>query len=340
MGRYLTRRLLQSLPTFFGVTVITFLIMVSAPGDPVSLITWSPRRDPKMAEQMTRTLGLDKPAATQYLYWLIGNDWTTVDIDGDGVGETPGTRYGLLRGDLGQSIAYKQPVLKLLVERIPATLQLALTALIVGYGVGIALGVLAAVYHKTWVDWLIRVLSVIGNAIPPFWLGLVLIIVFSVQLNMLPMGGWRDITSRGFNLGDSIRHMILPVFVFSLNTIAFVSRFVRTEILEVLAQDYVRTAHAKGLSNRVVWWRHAARNALIPVATYVGVSVGTLLSGAVIIEQVFDWPGMGRLVVNAVFQRDYPLVMGAVVLGSALFMVGIIISDILYAMLDPRIRLK
>lgn len=341
MGQYISRRLIQAIPTFFGITVIAFLIMASAPGDPISLITWQPRRDRDSIARMTRSLGLDQPPVTQYLYWLVGNDWTTLDVDGDGVGETQGTRYGLLRGDLGQSIKYKQPVLKLIVERIPATLQLALTSLVVGYGIGITLGLLAAVYHKTWLDWMIRVLSVVGNAIPPFWLGLVLIIIFSVQLDLLPMSGMRDIASRGgFNLGETLRHMLLPVFVFSLNTVAFVSRFVRTELLEVLTQDYVRTAYAKGLANRTVWWRHAAKNALIPVATYVGVSVGTLLSGAVIIEQVFDWPGLGRLVVNAVFQRDYPLVMGSVVVGSLMFIVGIIISDLLYAMLDPRIRLK
>jgi peptide/nickel transport system permease protein len=341
MGKYVTRRLIQAIPTFFGITVIAFLIMVSAPGDPITLITFSPRRDPESIESMRRTLGLDQPPLVQYAYWLIGNDWTQIDSDGDGVGDQAGVRQGLLRGDLGQSIVYKQPVLKLIVERIPATLQLALTALIVGYGVGIALGLLAAVFHKTWLDWLIRVISVIGNAVPAFWLGLVMIIVFSVQLDLLPMGRMRDIASRGgFDLGETIRHMLMPVFVFSLGTIAFVSRFVRTELLEVLTQDYVRTAYAKGLSNRNVWWRHAARNALIPVATFLGPAIGSLLSGAVIIEQVFDWPGMGKLTINAVFQRDYPLVMGSIVVGSLLFIVGVLISDFLYVFLDPRIRLK
>ena len=341
MGKYVTRRLIQAIPTFFGITVIAFLIMVSAPGDPITLITFSPRRDPESIESMRRTLGLDQPPIVQYAYWLIGNDWTQIDSDGDGVGDQAGARRGLLRGDLGQSIVYKQPVLKLIVERIPATLQLALTALVVGYGMGIALGLLAAVFHKTWLDWLIRIISVIGNAVPAFWLGLIMIIVFSVQLDLLPMGRMRDIASRGgFDLGETIRHMLMPVFVFSLGTIAFVSRFVRTELLEVLTQDYVRTAYAKGLSNRSVWWRHAARNALIPVATFVGPAIGSLLSGAVIIEQVFDWPGMGKLTINAVFQRDYPLVMGSIVVGSLLFIVGVLISDFLYVFLDPRIRLR
>lgn len=320
---------------------MAFLVMISAPGDPVDLITFTPTRSVAAAEAMRRELGLDQPPLTQYLYWLIGNDWTFIDKDGDGEGETPGKRLGLLRGDLGNSIRFKQPVSKLILERLPATLQLVLTALVVGYGVGILLGVLAAVYHQSWVDQVVRIISVIGNAVPAFWLGLIMIIFFSIQLGLLPSGGIRDIASRStdFDLGQSIRHMIMPVFVFSLGTIAFVSRFTRTELLEVLAQDYVRTAHSKGLQTRVVWLKHATRNALIPVATFIGPSLGTLISGAVIVEQVFDWPGMGRLIVNAVFQRDYPMVMGSVVLASILFIIGVLISDMLYALLDPRIRL-
>jgi peptide/nickel transport system permease protein len=208
----------------------------------------------------------------------------------------------------------------------------------VGYGVGILLGVLAAVYHGSWVDQLVRIISVVGNAVPAFWLGLLLIIIFSVQLSVLPMSGMRDITNTGFDIRDRLEHIIMPVFVLSLGTIAFVSRFTRTEVLEVLEQDYIRTGYAKGLTNRTVWWRHAVRNALIPVATFIGPALGSLLGGAVIIEKVFSWPGMGRLVVDGVFQRDYPLVMGSVVVASALFIFGVIFSDMLYAWLDPRIR--
>lgn len=336
MGKIILRRLLQGIPTFFGITLIAFLIMMTAPGDPIQLITFAPRRDPEALESMRHTLGLDQPVLTQYAYWLIGNDWVQMDEDG-----TPGARLGLLRGDLGQSIKYKQPVLKLIGERIPATLQLTFTALLVGYGLGIALGVLAAVNHKTWIDEGVRIITVIGNAVPAFWLGLILIIIFSTKLNLLPSGGMRDITSRGVpTFGETFAHMILPVFVLSLSTIAYISRFVRTELLEVLTQDYVRTARAKGLDNAVVWWKHATRNALIPVATYLGPSLGVLLSGAVIIEQVFDWPGMGRLIVNAVFQRDYPLVMGSVVVAAVLFILGTILTDVFYSLLDPRIRFR
>lgn len=340
MGKFLIRRILQSIPTFFGITLIAFLLMITAPGNPVDLITFAPRRDPASVAAMERMLGLDQPPLTQYVYWLVGNDWTLIDRDGDGIGETPGERQGLLRGDLGQSIRYKQPVSSLIFERIPATLQLTFTALILGYGAGILLGILAAVYHRTWIDQTVRILSVIGNAIPAFWLGLLLIIIFSVQLQWLPMGGTRNIASRRdtFDLFETIRYMILPVFVFSLGTVAFVSRFMRTQLLEVLEQDYIRTALAKGLSNRTVWLRHATRNALLPVATFIGPSLGTLLGGAVIVEQVFDWPGMGKLVINAVFQRDYPIVMGSVVIVAVMFIIGVLITDILYSLLDPRIR--
>lgn len=342
MGIYILRRLLQGIPTFFGITLFAFLLMLFAPGDPIALITFRPQvGDTETAGRIRRHLGLDKPPLTQYIYWLIGNDWTLYDSNGDGVDDSPGLRRGLLRGDLGNSLKHRRPVSELLVERIPATLQLTFSALITGYGIGILLGLLAAVYHRTWVDQLVRIISVIGNAVPQFWLGLLLIIFFSINLGVLPMSGMRSISNRGeFDLLDILSHMLLPVFVLSLNTIAFVSRFTRTELLEVLEQDFIRTAKAKGLPDRMVWWKHATRNALLPVATFIGPGIGTLLAGAVIIEKVFSWPGMGLLVVDAVFQRDYPLVMGSVVIASVMFILGVLLSDILYALLDPRIRLQ
>ncbi len=341
MIRYFQRRLLQAIPTFFGVTILSFLIIISAPGDPVAMITYSPNPSPEAIMALRRQLGLDQPPLTQYLYWLLGNDWTTIDVDGDGLGETPGKRLGLLRGDLGQSIKQRRPVLDLIVQRVPATLRLGVAALVLGYLIGVSLGVLAAVFHRSWVDQLIRVMSVIGNAVPAFWLGLLLIIIFGVQLDLLPISGMRNITQRGAqSFGDALRHMIMPVSVLSLNTIAFISRFTRTQILEVLQQDYVRTAYAKGLHSRAIWFRHALRNGLLPVATFLGPSIGTLLAGSVIIEQVFQWPGMGKLIIDAVFSRDYPLVMGSVVMASVMFIVGVLLSDLMYVILDPRIRLE
>jgi peptide/nickel transport system permease protein len=274
------------------------------------------------------------------VYWLVGNDWQLVDSDGDGVGDSYGVRRGLLRGDLGNSLRFQRPVTELIVERIPATLQLSLSALLLGYGLGIPLGVLAAVQQGRLFDQLVRVLSVLGNAVPGFWLGLLLIIVFSVSLGWLPMGGSGPVTGGEVDVLTRLSYMAMPVLVLSLPTLANVSRLVRTNVLEVLHQDFIRTAQAKGLARRTVIWRHAVRNALIPVATFLGPAIGGLLGGAVIVEKVFSWPGMGRLVVEGVFQRDYPLVMGSVVLGAVLFILGTLLSDILYGVLDPRIRLN
>ena len=341
MTKYIIRRLLQSIPTLFGITLISFMLMLAAPGDPITLITFTPESTFESAETLRRQLGLDQPPLVQYLYWLVGNDWTTIDVDGDGVGDLQGKRQGFLRGDLGDSLQHKRPVVELILERVPATLRLTLTAVIVGYVVGIPIGALAARFSRSWFDQLSRFLSVIGNAVPGFWLGLIMIIIFSVNFGWLPMGGIRDITKvTPPTLGESLRYMIMPVFVLSLGIIATVSRYMRAEVMEVLGQDYVRTAQSKGLRQGTIMLRHVLRNALIPIAALLGPALGSLLGGAVIIEQVFSWPGMGRLVINGVFQRDYPLIMGSVVLGSVLYILGVLLSDILYAWIDPRIRLE
>lgn len=340
MTRHLVRRLIQAIPTLFGVTIVTFLLMQATPGDPISLIMFNPTATPEATEQLRRQLGLDQPAFVQYVYWLIGNDWVHIDVDGDGEGDFYGTRQGFLRGDLGQSIQHKRPVTEMLIERMSATLQLTLSAAIVGYLVGIAIGILAAINRGGIIDQLVRIISVFGNAVPSFWLGLLLIMLFSVQLGMLPMSGMQDVTriSDSFDFMDRVRHLIMPMFVLSLGTIASISRYTRTQVLEVLSQDYVRTARSKGLTNRHIYIGHVTRNALMPIATLIGPTLGFLLSGAVIIEQVFSWPGLGRLAVNAVSQRDYPLVMGTVVLGAMLYILGNLISDVIYSFIDPRVR--
>ncbi len=342
MNRFIIRRLLQAIPTLFGITVISFLLMLKTPGDPITLITFRPNATAEATAILRRQLGLDQPALVQYLYWLVGNDWVKIDVDGDGKGDVQGTRKGLLRGDLGYSIAQKRPVLTVISERIPATLLLTVPSLIIGYSIGIVIGLLAAIYHRSWFDQFARVLSVVGSAIPAFWLGLILIIVFSVRLGWLPMSGMRDITkpSSEYQVFDSIPYMVMPVTVFALGIISVVSRFTRTQVLEVMGQEYVRTAYAKGLRVRSIYVHHIARNALIPVVTLLGSAIGFLLSGAVIIEQVFSWPGLGRTTIDAVSQRDYPVVMGTVIIGGVMYILGLLISDILYGLVDPRIRLE
>ncbi|MCA0455337.1 MAG: ABC transporter permease [Chloroflexi bacterium] len=342
MNTFIVRRLLQAIPTLFGISLLSFMLMLATPGDPITTITFNPNSNPETTMILRRQLGLDQPPLVQYLYWLIGNDWRKIDIDGDGEGDVMGTRQGVLRGDFGQSIGLKRPVLSIIVERIPATLLLAIPAVLMGYLVGMIIGLLAAIWHNSWFDQLSRVLSVFGSAVPAFWLGLILIIVFSVNLGWLPMGGMRDITKPdvGFNVAESLPYMVMPVLVLALGIIAVVSRYTRIQVLEVLGQDYVRTAYSKGLSNFYVNVYHVARNALIPIITLLGGAIGALLGGAVIIEQVFSWPGLGRLVIEAVSQRDYPLIMGSVVISGFMYIVGLLFSDILYGLIDPRIRLS
>ena len=342
MSTFLVRRLLQAIPTIFGITVISFLLMLATPGDPITLITFNPNSTPEATAILKRQLGLDQPPLVQYMYWLVGNDWVKIDVDGDGVGDVYGTRRGVLRGDLGQSIGLKQPVIDVIMERVPATLLLTGSAVLIGYLIGMVLGVLSAVNHRGIFDNITRIVSVMGNAVPAFWLGLILIIIFSVKLNVLPMSGMRDITKTtgGFNLFETLRYMIMPVTVLSLGIIASISRYTRIQVLEVLGQDYVRTAHAKGLSSRLVYIRHVTRNALIPVVTLLGGALGTLIGGAVIVEQVFSWPGLGRLVIEAVSKRDYPLIMGSVLISGLLYILGLLVSDVLYVLVDPRIRME
>jgi peptide/nickel transport system permease protein len=315
--------------------------MLATPGDPIARITFlMPNMTPTEEARLRRQLGLDQPPLVQYVFWLVGNDWTTIDVDADGSGDLNGIRRGVLRADMGNSITQRRPVTELIFERIPATLLLTLPALLIGYSVGIPLGIAAAVRHRTWVDQMVRLISVLGNGLPSFWMALVLMIVFGATLRWLPISGMRDLSNPNPTILDSIRYMILPVIVLSIGTIASISRVTRTKMLEVLSQDFIRTAHAKGLSPRKVWWKHAFRNALLPIVTFLGPAIGFLLAGAVIVETIFAWPGMGRLVINAMFERDYPLVMGSVVFSAILYILGLLVSDLLYAILDPRIRLN
>ncbi len=327
MRAYILRRLLQAIPTLLGITIISFSLMRLSPGDPVDLLTFNPKMTPAVREQLRRQLCLDRPVVEQYIIWLFGNSECKTG--------------GLLRLDFGNSLYEKRPVIEMIAERIPATLELTGLALAVGLLVGVSAGIYSAVKQGSWFDNVTRVWAVIGQAVPVFWLGLMLILIFAVKLSWLPVGGRYAVSLLGEkDFIDHLAHLVMPVFVLSTGWIAVLSRYMRTEMLEVIRQDYVRSAFAKGVPTGRVYFWHAARNALIPLVTVLGPAIGGLLGGAVITETIFSWPGMGRMTIEAVFQRDYPLLMANVIIGAVLVVFGNLLSDLLYVVVDPRIRLK
>lgn len=435
MTKFVIRRLIQSIPTIIGITIISFYIMQLAPGDPLSQITLNPDLTPLQRTQIRDALGLNDPTHLQYINWLFGDspyvfnedpawavtldngDVVIIDVDngnvretvttedlggtnyavvnagrapvGDDyinnndasaialgevegatvttvqfmpyykgfvlwggitrpvirggfvVGEEPGTNQGILRGDFGRSFSQTKPVIDLIEVTLPATAELGLISLAVGLIIGIPIGVLAAVWQGSIFDQVTRISAVLVSSIPVFWLGLILLLIFGATLELLPMGNRYPIRFSGeYTFEERISHLILPVFTLSSFTIATFSRFMRASLLNVLSEDYVRTARAKGLSDRKVWFKHALRNALIPIATLLGPQLAGVLTGAVLTETIYAWPGMGRLVVNSVQQLDYPVIMAIVLLSSILTIIGYLISDILYAVFDPRIRLN
>lgn len=279
-----------------------------------------PNIDPTDLARIRANWGLDKPIIVQYFYWL-GN---------------------VLRGNFGTSYTTGRPVIQEVLERLPATLLLMISSFIITFLITIPLGVISAVKKGTWVDNLITFFSFAGMATPSFWLGLMLMLLFAVQLDWLPAVGMYDPLISGQGLGvrvwDVIKHMILPLTTMTILSLAGITRYQRAAMLEVLDQDYIRTARAKGLPERVVIYKHALRNAFIPIVTILGLSLPGLFGGAFIIETVFAWPGMGRLGVMAIFQRNYPLIMGIVVFSAVLIILGNLFADIGYALVDPRIR--
>lgn len=328
MTTYIFRRLLQAVPTILGVTLITFFLMQAAPGDPVQILTFSPGMKAEDRERLRHELCLDRPLATQYLIWVFG-DWT---------GEC--SQRGLIRGDFGNSFFSRRPVLEMYTERIPATLQLTTYALLIGGALELFMGIISAIYRGTAIDNFSRFFSVVFDALPPFWFGILLIMYFSVQLGIFPVGGQLPLNVDNPTIADRVRHLVLPSIVLGVTWIAVMSRYMRAETLEVMGQDYIRTAHAKGLRKRTVYFKHAARNALIPIVTILGPAVTALLGGAVVVERIFSWPGIGRMVVDAVSRRDFPVIMASTIIGAVLVIFGNLLSDILLVMVDPRIRLK
>jgi peptide/nickel transport system permease protein len=312
---YLVRRLLQSVILIFIVSVVTFLLIHSAPGGPALLS--APEINAQEAEQMRKNLGLDDPLPVQYLRWL-GN---------------------VFHGDLGNSYNTVKPVTSLVADRLPNTLLLAGVALGISILAALPLGILSAVRRNSLLDRAITGVSFLGVSLPVFWLGIILIVVFSVQLHLLPAGGMYTLGT-GFSLADRVKHLLLPVITLVALNLAELMRYTRSAMINVLGEDYIRTARAKGLSNQVVVIRHAMRNGLIPVITVLGVYLPRAVRGAAITETVFSWPGMGRLAVDAANNRDYPVVLGATLTVAVVVVISSLLTDLAYGYLDPRVRVR
>lgn len=313
-------------------------------GDPVATLGARTPPKPEDKERLRRMLGLDQPAYIQYFTWLIGNDWQQLDMDGDGVPETYGQRKGILRGDWGNSLVTRRPVLEMIGDRLPNTLMLMVTAEIVIIILSLTIGLLSALRPYSLFDNLVTGLSFIGYSMPVFWLALMLMYIFAVNfrrwgLPYLPTVGMFD-PAVGKTTGELIKHMILPLSTLAVISTAGYSRFVRSSILEVLGQDYVRTARAKGLRGMYVVFRHALPNAALPFITLIGLDIPFLLAGAVVTERIFAWPGMGRLFIDHTERADFPMLMGILMLISIAVVIFQIITDVVYSFVDPRIRLE
>ncbi len=305
MRVFLLRRLLQSVLVLLGISFVVFLIL-HLTGDP-ALVLLPPDASAEDIQRFRDTMGFNDPFVVQYGRFL----------------------HGALRGDFGQSIRHGEPAFGLVVERMPATFELAGAALALALMLSIPAGIVSAVRRNTAIDYVSTVVALIGQAMPTFWLGIMLILVFSVHFNLLPSSG------RG-----SLDHLILPAVTLGLFTTARITRLTRSGMLDVLGQDYIRTARAKGVGHRPIVWKHALKNAAIPIVTIVGIELGTLLGGSVITETIFAWPGVGRLSVQAIYNRDYPVVQAAVFLLASTFVLVNLLVDVVYTYLDPRIRLR
>jgi peptide/nickel transport system permease protein len=315
MPSYIARRLLQMIPLLFGITIVLFGVIQAAPGGPEAALLESDRFiDPAVIEAYRVRLGVDQPVPVQYARWL----------------------GAALRGDLGVSFSTTRPVAEMIFERLPATLELMGASFLFAALLAFGLGVLSAARQYSWFDHIGTGVSFVGIAMPVFWFALILQLVFAVWLGWLPVAGTETVGAT--SLGDHLLHLVLPATVLSFRYVAGWSRYLRSSMLETLRTDFVRTARAKGLSERSVVWGHALRNAMIPVVSVMALNLSGLFSGAVITETVFAWPGIGRMFVQAMFSRDYPLLMGILLLGSTMVVFFNLIADILYGLLDPRIR--
>ncbi|NQT47002.1 MAG: ABC transporter permease [Candidatus Omnitrophica bacterium] len=323
MVRYIAKRLLLIAPMLIGISLITFIVMHLAPGDPTSMrYGLNPEVSGSARAELKKLYDLDKPVHIQYLLWA----------------------KRLARFDFGNSFLDDRPVMQKIVERLPATLLLNVCALAVILLIALPIGVSSAVRHGSLYDKVMTIIVFIGYATPTFWFALILMVVFGFMLGWFPISGLRpwyiEYYSSGRQVADLLWHLVLPVVAASFGGLAGISRYTKSSMLEVLRQDYIRTARAKGLPERKVIYKHALRNGLLPIVTILGFALPGLISGSFIFETIFAWPGMGRLGYEAIMQYDYPVVMGVGVIASMMTLIGILISDILYAFIDPRIRYK
>lgn len=312
VAAFIAKRLLMTIPAMLAMSVIVFFIIRFVPGDPATVMLGL-RSTPENVEALRQELRLNDPVWVQYGHWM-GN---------------------VLRGDLGIDYRTHEPIREQLLTRLPVTLEMAALAMVMSAAMGIPLGVLAAVRRNGPADHGASALGLAGISIPDFWLGVMLILLMALVLGWLPSSGYVPIQE---SVGDNLRHLLLPSFTLAVNFAAVLTRTTKAAVLDVLSRPYVRTAHAKGLSERMVVAGHVLRNAAIPVVTVMGLQLGYALGGAIIIEQIFSLPGVGRLTLNAVLERNYPVVQGAVLLITFLFMTINILTDSLYAIIDPRIR--
>ncbi|MBV9261152.1 MAG: ABC transporter permease [Pseudolabrys sp.] len=312
MLKFIGKRLLQLVPTLFFVSVLIFSLQHLLPGDP-ALVMAGEEKDPQVIEQIRQHYHLDRPVPLQYLYWI----------------------KGVFSGDLGESMRIKEPVLKLVFEKLPVTLQLGSMAILIALTIGISAGVVSAVKKNSAWDYAANIFALWGISTPNFWLGIMLIFLFSVELGWLPASGYVRLSE---DWRASLASTIMPAFVLGNAIAAILMRHTRSAMLQVLESDYVRTARAKGLLERTVIFKHALRNALTPVITLGALEFGTLLSGAVLTEQIFTIPGFGKLIVDAVFNRDYAVVQGVVLITATIFVILNLLADIAYHLVNPRLR--
>ncbi|MDL2318866.1 ABC transporter permease [Eubacteriales bacterium OttesenSCG-928-A19] len=314
MIRYILKRLGQSLLVLFIVTVMVFLVMHMIPGDPIQIVLGD-SATPEQIEFYTKEFGLDQPLHIQYIRWIAG----------------------LFRGEMGRSVSFSTDVKQLLGPRIVASLTVALPAFFLAVIVGVTLGILAATHRGKWLDSAISVVANIGIATPSFWIGILLVFIFAIGLGWLPVQGYTPLAE---NAGQSIRQLIIPVIVLALGPTASFARQTRSAMLEVISQDYIRTARSKGLKEKTITIRHALHNALIPIVTLMGMSLGHVVGGSVIVERLFVIPGMGTLLMTAITSKDYMVVQNVVLIIAAFVLACNLLVDILYGYIDPRIRVE